>query len=125
MPKTITEMSKLEEPHRILFVEDNVINQRVLARKLKIAGFEVTTANNGQEALDAWISACWFCRTLAVTPNMGVCVPLSFSSARISRAAELPSCRIYVTGSVIRLPQESVEDTRRVIAHHSRGRLVF
>jgi CheY-like chemotaxis protein len=53
-PKTITEMSKLEEPHRILFVEDNVINQRVLARKLKIAGFEVTTANNGQEALDAW-----------------------------------------------------------------------
>ncbi|KAK5798659.1 hypothetical protein VI817_004949 [Penicillium citrinum] len=53
-PKAITEMSKLEEPHRILFVEDNVINQRVLARKLKKVGFEVITANNGQEALEAW-----------------------------------------------------------------------
>jgi signal transduction histidine kinase/CheY-like chemotaxis protein len=53
-PKAITDMSKLEEPLRILFVEDNIINQRVLSRKLKIAGFEVTTANNGQEALDAW-----------------------------------------------------------------------
>lgn len=53
-PKAITDMSKLERPHHILFVEDNIINQRVLSRKLKIAGFEVTTANNGQEALDAW-----------------------------------------------------------------------
>lgn len=53
-PKAITDMSKLEESQRILFVEDNIINQRVLSRKLKIAGFEVTTANNGQEALHAW-----------------------------------------------------------------------
>ncbi|OJJ56688.1 hypothetical protein ASPSYDRAFT_91937 [Aspergillus sydowii CBS 593.65] len=53
-PKAITDMSKLEDPHHILFVEDNIINQRVLSRKLKIAGFEVTTANNGHEALDAW-----------------------------------------------------------------------
>ncbi|KAL4779438.1 hypothetical protein BJX76DRAFT_340742 [Aspergillus varians] len=53
-PNAITAMSKLEERHNILFVEDNVINQRVLSRKLKMAGFNVTTANNGQEALDAW-----------------------------------------------------------------------
>jgi CheY-like chemotaxis protein len=46
-------MSKLEKPHRILFVKDNIINQRVLLRKLKVAGFEITVANNGQEALNA------------------------------------------------------------------------
>lgn len=60
-PKAITDMSKLEDPRHILFVEDNVINQRVLSRKLKIAGFEVTTANNGQEALDAWRRGTFDC----------------------------------------------------------------
>ncbi|GAA5973125.1 hypothetical protein JCM11641_006280 [Rhodosporidiobolus odoratus] len=38
---------------RILVVEDNLINQKVLTRQLKIAGYEVQVANNGQEALDA------------------------------------------------------------------------
>lgn len=53
-PNAVTVMSKLKEEQRILFVEDNIINQRVLSRKLKIAGYEVITANNGREALDAW-----------------------------------------------------------------------
>ncbi|GAA5864241.1 hypothetical protein JCM8547_001304 [Rhodosporidiobolus lusitaniae] len=39
-------------PPRVLVVEDNLINQKVLLRQLKNAGFEVTVANNGQEALD-------------------------------------------------------------------------
>ncbi|KAI9105926.1 hypothetical protein DFS34DRAFT_36292 [Phlyctochytrium arcticum] len=37
---------------RVLIVEDNLINQRVLHRQLVIGGFEPTVANNGQEALD-------------------------------------------------------------------------
>jgi len=37
----------------ILLVEDNVINQKILKRKLETKGFNVTTANNGQEAVDA------------------------------------------------------------------------
>ncbi|BGP42546.1 hypothetical protein JCM10450v2_006649 [Rhodotorula kratochvilovae] len=36
----------------ILVVEDNLINQRVLLRQLKTAGYEVTVANHGKEALD-------------------------------------------------------------------------
>ncbi|KAL4805127.1 hypothetical protein BDV18DRAFT_25339 [Aspergillus unguis] len=53
-PTAIATMSKLVKGPRILFVEDNIINQRVVYRKLKVSGFEVTTTNNGQEALDAW-----------------------------------------------------------------------
>jgi CheY-like chemotaxis protein len=53
-PDAITAKSKVEQRHRVLLVEDNIINQRVLSRKLKGSGFEVTEASNGQEALDAW-----------------------------------------------------------------------
>jgi CheY-like chemotaxis protein len=37
----------------LLLVEDNLINQKVLRRQLQSRGFEVVTANNGQEAIDA------------------------------------------------------------------------
>ncbi|RMY26348.1 hypothetical protein D0867_00107 [Hortaea werneckii] len=39
-------------PH-VLLVEDNVINQRIVFRKLEAKGFKVTTANNGREAVEA------------------------------------------------------------------------
>ncbi|CAJ2509786.1 Uu.00g056860.m01.CDS01 [Anthostomella pinea] len=47
---------KTEKPH-VLLVEDNVINQRLLFRKLEKQGYLVTTANNGEEAVDAVKSA--------------------------------------------------------------------
>ncbi|KAK2610015.1 hypothetical protein N8I77_003475 [Diaporthe amygdali] len=37
----------------LLLVEDNLINQKVLKRQLQNHGFQVSTANNGQEALEA------------------------------------------------------------------------
>ncbi|EIT74818.1 sensory transduction histidine kinase, putative [Aspergillus oryzae 100-8] len=37
---------------RVLVVEDNVINQRIVARKLESLGFQVTAVSNGREALD-------------------------------------------------------------------------
>lgn len=37
----------------LLLVEDNLINQKVLKRQLQNHGFQVITANNGQEAVDA------------------------------------------------------------------------
>lgn len=40
----------------LLLVEDNLINQKVLKRQLQNHGFEVFTANNGQEAVDAVIN---------------------------------------------------------------------
>lgn len=43
---------KKSTDHRILLVEDNVINRRVLSRKLKSAGFQISEAVNGQEAVD-------------------------------------------------------------------------
>ncbi|KAL4978842.1 hypothetical protein BDW66DRAFT_157733 [Aspergillus desertorum] len=53
-PSAIATMSKLIKGPRVLFVEDNIINQKVVSRKLNVSGFEVTTANNGQEALSLW-----------------------------------------------------------------------
>lgn len=40
------------EKAHVLLVEDNVINQRILKRKLESKRFRVTTANNGREAVD-------------------------------------------------------------------------
>lgn len=39
-------------PSRVLIVEDNAINQKVLSRQLKNAGYICTVANNGREGLD-------------------------------------------------------------------------
>ncbi|GAQ09493.1 hypothetical protein ALT_6814 [Aspergillus lentulus] len=44
--------SQTDNQH-ILVVEDNIINQRILSRKLQGLGFSVTEASNGREALDA------------------------------------------------------------------------
>lgn len=49
------ETHSLPEPKatlRILLVEDNIINQKILYRKLSSKGFSVVTANNGREAVD-------------------------------------------------------------------------
>ncbi|KAK9333419.1 hypothetical protein V1520DRAFT_167056 [Lipomyces starkeyi] len=46
---------KIENPHagkKILIVEDNVINQKLLQRQLQNAGFVTLVANHGQEAVD-------------------------------------------------------------------------
>eukprot|EP01113_Clastostelium_recurvatum_P026211 TRINITY_DN3146_c1_g1_i2.p1 TRINITY_DN3146_c1_g1~~TRINITY_DN3146_c1_g1_i2.p1 ORF type:complete len:344 (+),score=70.46 TRINITY_DN3146_c1_g1_i2:152-1183(+) len=40
-------------PRRILIVEDNILNQKVLRRHLTAAGHTCVVANNGQEAIDA------------------------------------------------------------------------
>ncbi|KUI54506.1 Peroxide stress-activated histidine kinase mak2 [Cytospora mali] len=45
----------LQTKGALLLVEDNLINQKVLKRQLQNHGFQVFTANNGQEAVDAVI----------------------------------------------------------------------
>ncbi|KAK5737809.1 hypothetical protein LTR17_006457 [Elasticomyces elasticus] len=48
------------ETYHILLVEDNLINQRVLAKQLRMAKCQVTVANNGVEALELLERAtCW------------------------------------------------------------------
>jgi CheY-like chemotaxis protein len=44
--------SELTQAKKILIVEDNVINQKVLASLLSKKGYEYVIANNGQEALE-------------------------------------------------------------------------
>ncbi|KGO36362.1 CheY-like superfamily [Penicillium expansum] len=38
---------------RILLVEDNVLNRRIISRKLSTLGFDISEASNGKEAVDA------------------------------------------------------------------------
>ena len=42
-----------EEPRRVLLAEDNVVNQKLIARLLEKRGHTVTVANDGREALAA------------------------------------------------------------------------
>ncbi|KAJ6149589.1 hypothetical protein N7471_000788 [Penicillium samsonianum] len=46
---------------RILLVEDNVINRRIISRKLNTLGFDISEASNGQEAVDANKNAPFDC----------------------------------------------------------------
>ncbi|GAA6012992.1 hypothetical protein JCM11491_000931 [Sporobolomyces phaffii] len=41
-------------PVKVLVVEDNLVNQKILCRQLKNAGYETQVANNGLEALEAF-----------------------------------------------------------------------
>lgn len=41
----------------VLLVEDNLINQKIVCRKLKSKGYDVTTANDGQEAMEMVVRA--------------------------------------------------------------------
>ncbi len=44
---------------RVLAAEDNPTNQLILKTLLQFAGVDVTTVNNGQEAVDAWAEREW------------------------------------------------------------------
>ena len=51
--KAVSKQEDGSTTHHILLVEDNIINRRIISRKLKAAGFRVSEASNGQEAVDA------------------------------------------------------------------------
>ena len=52
MPTTNGVAVKKAMTRRVLIVEDNLVNQRVLTKQLQKAGHTVALANHGQEALD-------------------------------------------------------------------------
>ncbi|KAF7596988.1 hypothetical protein BBP40_011354 [Aspergillus hancockii] len=53
LPQSTSEQPDPGKGRRILVVEDNVINQRIVARKVASWGFCVTAVSNGREAVDA------------------------------------------------------------------------
>ncbi|KAM3423816.1 hypothetical protein BST61_g1215 [Cercospora zeina] len=51
--RPVADMKRSGSRAHVLLVEDNVVNARIVFRKLEAKGFNVTTANNGKEAVDA------------------------------------------------------------------------
>lgn len=47
----------MNDPLHVLLVEDNIINQKLVSRKLDSKGFYVSTAKNGREAVDFVIAS--------------------------------------------------------------------
>lgn len=52
LARTLSESKEANSLLHILIVEDNLVNQRVLAKQLKSIGMKVAVANHGGEALD-------------------------------------------------------------------------
>ena len=55
-----------EAPLKVLIVEDNLVNQKVLAKQLQNKGCEVHLANHGGEAIDTLMKS-WFWKGLEST----------------------------------------------------------
>ena len=51
-PQDIKQLNNIPETLHVLVVEDNLVNQRVLAKQLRNFGCVISVANHGQEALD-------------------------------------------------------------------------
>ncbi|KAI9753971.1 MAG: hypothetical protein M4579_004931 [Chaenotheca gracillima] len=51
-PAKALETAKSKEVFKVLVVEDNIVNQRVLVKQLRNYGCDVAVANHGEEALD-------------------------------------------------------------------------
>ncbi|KAL4950930.1 hypothetical protein BDW69DRAFT_171084 [Aspergillus filifer] len=105
-PQAIANMSKLVKGPRVLFVEDNVINQRVVSRKLQMSGFEVTTANNGQEALDIWGDDNFDC----ILMDQEMPVMDGNTATREIRAMEKDGSRIPILGVTANVRQDQQAD---------------
>jgi CheY-like chemotaxis protein/HPt (histidine-containing phosphotransfer) domain-containing protein len=59
-PETLSASTPAAAPsRRVLLVDDNPINRKVGTKQLERLGFEVQTANNGQEAVDAVLREPW------------------------------------------------------------------
>jgi CheY-like chemotaxis protein len=56
---------------KVLIVEDNLVNQRVLAKQLKNIGMNVAVANHGVEALD-YIRKTTYCIADERSPGLGL-----------------------------------------------------
>ncbi|KAF2483414.1 hypothetical protein BDY17DRAFT_250480 [Neohortaea acidophila] len=56
-------------PKRVLIVEDNLVNQRVLQKQLKNIGTEVHVANHGGEALDKLRQSTYWADPATATPG--------------------------------------------------------
>lgn len=73
------EKNKNEQARRynVLLVEDNLVNQKVLAKQLRMAKCTVTVANHGKEALEALErTACWVKREALKESaiDSGICI---------------------------------------------------
>ena len=67
-----------QEVIRLLLVEDNLVNQKILCKQLRRAGCEVYTANHGVEALEFLkTTTAWCCSNTSTSSTGGPSLPRS------------------------------------------------
>ncbi|PCH34375.1 hypothetical protein WOLCODRAFT_87468 [Wolfiporia cocos MD-104 SS10] len=63
--KDMEEIELIVEPNRrkekVLLVEDNMVNQRLGTRLLEMLGYDVATADDGQQAIEAVAKSSYYC----------------------------------------------------------------
>ncbi|EOD47843.1 putative hsp90-like protein [Neofusicoccum parvum UCRNP2] len=87
-PSLVRKASAVSDPLHVLLVEDNLINQRVLANQLHSRGCIVTVANHGVEALEHLRKTTYAASSRGIdsSPDTESMSPKSFMSAAATPA---------------------------------------
>lgn len=91
---------------KVLFVEDNLINQKILKRKMELKGFNVVTANNGKEAVEAFKASNGTFDVVLMDQEMPVMDGNTATKAIRSFESENGSSRIRIIGVTANVREE-------------------
>ncbi|KAF3908005.1 hypothetical protein ABW21_db0200059 [Orbilia brochopaga] len=100
---------KLGMGYRVLVVEDNVLNQKILMKQLSAQGCDAVAANNGEEALDLLKKGEKF-TVILMDMEMPVSNPSASAKAAISVTYTWRCRCIMLTGGIFAITDSQVMD---------------